>query len=70
MYAYFISSFIVSDIVSEDLAVDDVFLNCGEVLVVDDSFNFGECEFEGAIGGFTGPGLSSTLCLGGMGGIV
>jgi hypothetical protein len=38
--------------------------------VVGDSFNFGECGLEGAIGGFTGPGLSSTLCLGGMSGTV
>jgi hypothetical protein len=54
----------------DGLAVKDVDWSVGEALVVGCCFTFGECELEGTSGGFTGPGLSSTLGLEGVGSIV
>jgi hypothetical protein len=47
----------------DGFAVDDVEWGWGEDFVVGNFVVFENCELEGAIGGLTGPGLSSTLDL-------
>lgn len=53
----------------DGFAVDDVGWGWAKGFVVGNILPFGDCV-EGAIGGFMGPGLSSTLALRGAGGIV
>jgi hypothetical protein len=60
----------VSAIMLDGFAVDDVGWGWGEGFVIGISFGFEVCEPEGVIGGLMGPGLSSTLALWGVGGIV
>lgn len=57
------SSFMVSAIMLDGFAVDDVGWGWGEGFVVGIFLVFEDCEPEGAIGGLMGPGLSSTLAL-------
>ena len=61
------SSFMVSATMLDGFEVDDVGWGWGEGSVVGDFLVFEDCELEGAIGGLMGPGLSSTLTLGGVG---
>lgn len=54
----------------DGLIEDNVGWDWGKGFVVGNFLVFGDCEMVGAIGGFTGPGLSSTLALRGAGGIL
>lgn len=57
------SSFMVSAIMLEGFALDDVGWGWGEGFVIGDFLVFEDGELECAIGGLMGPGLSSTLAL-------
>jgi hypothetical protein len=57
-----------STITLDGFAVDDAGWGWGEGFV-GTFLVFGDCELEGAIGSLMGPGLNSTLALGGAGGI-